>query len=183
MNDDFLLKFKAAAQKNLKNRKDPRFRKVLGFLVAKGFLHTNFEVCLLPNQRIAIEDAIWAGKNVEPRILEVLPAAVYRLNKHFDYDPKVHRELAKAIEAGLQGTEGAFYEIPARKLKPWFDLKLKDGRTKKVQDLKVTKTFRFHANNIAKLKLIKEKTGKTETQILEELIETWQGESSFTKIR
>ena len=61
---------------------DRRFRESMGFLVAKGFLKTNFPVPLLPNKRLRLEDVLWAGTHVEPRILEVLPAAVLRLEQH-----------------------------------------------------------------------------------------------------
>ena len=47
----------------------------MGFLVRKGFLHTNKTIPLNPNDHIDLSDAVWAGRVVEPRILEVLPAA------------------------------------------------------------------------------------------------------------
>jgi hypothetical protein len=89
--------------------------------VAKGFLHTNQPVQLLPNVRINIEDAIWAGKNVEPRILEDLPAAIIRIGRHFNYEPKVHLELRKIIEALAENTEGEFFGIPGEKIRPWLN--------------------------------------------------------------
>ncbi len=74
--EEILKRIVAKAKVDAKMRKEPRFLKVMGFLVAKGFLDVNYPVPRLPNQRLLLEDAIWAGKNVEPRILEVLPAAL-----------------------------------------------------------------------------------------------------------
>jgi len=54
----------------------------MGFLVAKGFLYTNKKIPLNPNEHINLKDAIWAGRFVEPRILEVLPAAYERFKKY-----------------------------------------------------------------------------------------------------
>ena len=89
-----LKRIAAAARKDQGLRHDPRYLNTMGFLVAKGFLRMNQPIHLLPNQRLHIEDAIWAGQRLEPRILEVLPAAVSRLPRHFDFDPLRHRELA-----------------------------------------------------------------------------------------
>ena len=75
-------KISKLAQEDKKRRLDPRYLKVMGFLVAKGFLYTNKKIPLNPNEHINLEDAIWAGRFVEPRILEVLPAAYERFKKH-----------------------------------------------------------------------------------------------------
>lgn len=67
------------------------------FWLQKVFLQTNLEVALTPNKRLRIDDALWAGQNVEPRILEVLPAAVLRLERHFDLNAAKHKELAGVV--------------------------------------------------------------------------------------
>jgi hypothetical protein len=68
-------KINKLAQQDKNRRLDPKYLKVMGFLVAKGFLYTDKKIPLNPNEHINLEDAIWAGRFVEPRILEVLPAA------------------------------------------------------------------------------------------------------------
>ncbi|CAB1076551.1 hypothetical protein JY97_09665 [Alkalispirochaeta odontotermitis] len=80
---DLIKKIKQIAQRDMRHRLDPRFLKVMGFLVAKGFLHTNKKIPLNPNEHIDLKEAVWAGHVVEPRILEVLPAAYERFKKHF----------------------------------------------------------------------------------------------------
>ena len=47
---------------------------------------------------INLKDAIWAGRFVEPRILEVLPAAYERFKKHFSGDADTIEKLEKIIE-------------------------------------------------------------------------------------
>ena len=115
--EDILKQAKIAAALNKKNRRDPRYLRAIGFLVAKGFLFTNQQIPRTPNIRIDIEDAIWAGENVEPRILEVLPAAVMRMKKHFNYNPVVHTELRKIIELLKKNKEGEFFGILTDRLR------------------------------------------------------------------
>src|SRR5688572_24526243 len=93
-----LKKIKQAARRDRKKRLDPRYIRTMAFLTAKGFLFANRRFPQWPNLRLQIDDAIWAGKNVEPRILEVLPAAVLRLGRRFDFDPNKHKELDKTLE-------------------------------------------------------------------------------------
>ncbi len=151
-------------------RKDPRYQKVMGFLVAKGFLHTNEKIHLRPNARIKIEDAVWAGKYVEPRILEVLPAAVMRLQKHFDLNTCEDHELKNAVKKLVEKKEGQFYGVDLKKIEPWLNLKLKDGRVKKMVDKKIMKSFRLRPETIETLESLKNATGKSEAEIIEKLV-------------
>lgn len=165
---EFLKKIKILARQDNRNRQDPRYLHTMGFLVAKGFLYTNTKLPLRPNARLKIDDVIWAGQNIEPRILEVLPAAVLRFKAHFDFDPKKHVELHLAFNAIKKNLEGDFFGIKITKLKPWLNIKLKDGRTKQVADRKITKTFRFHKTILIKLqKLVEEGKFSNQTAALE----------------
>lgn len=166
---DFLKRARREVARLNRNKKDPRYTRTIGFLVAKGFLHTNRELPKIPNIRINIEDAIWAGQNVEPRILEVLPAAVMRLEKHFDYDPRIHLELKRVIEQLRENGEGEFFGIPAEKMRPWLNIRLKDKRTKRLDEKKVIKTFRLSPATIERIKDLKTKMKISETDLLEKL--------------
>jgi hypothetical protein len=170
--DELLKKIKVKAKHDARKRQDPRFKRTMGFLVAKGFLQTNFEVQKLPNQRLLIEDAIWAGKNVEPRILEVLPAAVLRLEKHFDLNAEKHKGLARVVNQLREGiVEGdEFFEIPFKKLKAWVNLPLPDGRTKVQSEKKLMKTFRLSPKAVATLEQAALRAGRSITEVLEERI-------------
>ena len=173
MNKETLLrKIKAKAKVDEKNRHDPRFLETMGFLVAKGFLKTNLEVPLLPNKRLHIDNAVWAGLHVEPRILEVLPAAVLRLAKHFDLDPVKHPELAGVVDQLRNRKEKGkvFCGMPYEKIKIWADLPLRDKRMKSMTEKKVIKTFRLDPRALARLKKRAQENNCSETEILEKLL-------------
>ncbi len=173
MNKDALLrKIRQSARQDESNRQDQRFLDTLGFLVAKGFLKTNIPVRRLPNKRLRIDDAIWAGMNAEPRILEVLPAAVLRLGGHFDLDSEKHPELARTVERLRRGEEHGdpFFGIPFEKLGVWVKFALRDKRVKPLTRKKVLKTFRLNPRAIERLREIARNSGTSETSALENLL-------------
>lgn len=169
---DLLKKIKEKAKQDVKNRKDPRFLTIIGFLVGKGFLRVNYPVAEVHNKTIAIDDAIWAGLNVEPRILEVLPAAVLRLEKHFDLNADLHPALYDIVTALRKKVDKdlAFHGIPFAKIKIWADFPLRDGRVKPVSEKKITKTFRIKPSTQEILKKMARQNSCTETEIFEKLI-------------
>jgi hypothetical protein len=173
MNKNVLLKkIIELAQRDKNRRLDPRYLKIVGFLVAKGFLYNNRKIPLNPNEHMNLEDAIWAGRFVEPRILEVLPAAYERFKKHFSGDADTIENLEQIIDSIRQkdNQKIEFYGIPIEKIKPWFFIRLRDRRSKSLDKRKVSKTYRFKPETVAILKNLKEQTGQSETEILEKLI-------------
>lgn len=165
-------KIKEKAKQDKKNRADRRFLDVMGLLIAKGFLKTNLPIFPLPNKRLYIEDAIWAGQNVEPRILEVLPAAVLRLGKHFEFNPGRHKELVEIL-AQLRKRESAgpaFFGIPYSKVRIWTDFPLRDKRVKSIEEKKVVRTFRMNPLALTRLRQIAKEKGTSETSVIEQLI-------------
>lgn len=173
MNNKALIeKINILVQQDEQRRLDPRYLKVMGFLVAKGFLHTNLKIPLNPNAHINLEDAVWAGRFVEPRILEVLPAAYERFKKHFSADLDTVKKLEQIIECVKQkdNQEITFHGISIDKIKPWFFIRLRDGRSKSLDERKVSKSFRFKPETVDILKSLKDQTGKSETEILESLV-------------
>ena len=165
-------KINKLAEQDKKQRQDPRYLKVMGFLVAKGFLYTNQQIPLNPNAHLNLRDAVWAGRFVEPRILEVLPAAYERFKKHFYGDRDIIEKLAQIIECIKREdyNEIDIYGISVEKIKPWFFIRLRDGRSKPLNKRKVSKSFRFKPQTIKELKRLKNQTGNSETEILENLI-------------
>jgi hypothetical protein len=172
MTSKLIAKIKRAARQDQKKRKDLRYHKVMGFMVAKGFLSTNQTINPQPNARIAIEDAIWAGKEVEPRILEVLPAAVLRLPDHFIGDLSLFTDLAAVLKAmrALSAEGPDFYGISYKKCLQWLDLPLRDKRTKVFQQKRKIKTFRLRPETLSLLKELAQSTQRTETDLVENLI-------------
>jgi hypothetical protein len=63
-------KISVLAQQDKKRRQDPRY----------------------------LKDALWAGRIVEPRILEVLPAAYERFKKHFSGDADTIAKFEQVIK-------------------------------------------------------------------------------------
>lgn len=171
-NKELLAKIKKAAEKDKAKRRDVRYLRAMAFLVKKGFLRANqnFEKWYLG--RLIITDAIWAGENLEPRILEVLPAAVLRLPKEFILNDKTPKELLNAIDALKNNKENGprFYGIEYKKYKVWLDLPLKDKRTKPVVEKKIMKSFRLTPAAIEKLKLRQKETGLSGAEIIESLL-------------
>ncbi len=64
-----------------RQRRDPRYRRVLGRFVAAGLLATNEQTEPHRNP-ISVADTLWAGE-VEPRILELLPALLIKKPSFF----------------------------------------------------------------------------------------------------
>ena len=149
-------KINRLAQQDKQRRLDPRYLKIMGFLVAKGFLHTNTKIPLNPNEHINLKDAVWAGRFVEPRILEVLPAAYERFKKHFSGDADTIEKLEQIIDCVKQkdNHEIDFYGISIEKIKPWFFIRLRDGRSKSLDKRKVSKSFRFKPETMRYFKKI-----------------------------
>jgi len=168
----YIKKIKEIAQKDKRRRLDPRYLKVMGFLVAKGFLYINKKIHHNPNGHINLKDAIWAGRFVEPRILEVLPAAYERFKRHFSGDAETVEKLEQIIDRIKQKSDHKieFYGISIEKIRPWFFIRLRDGRSKSLDERKVSKTFRFKPETVDILKKLKDQTGQSETAILENLI-------------
>ncbi|OGQ34068.1 MAG: hypothetical protein A3F16_08405 [Deltaproteobacteria bacterium RIFCSPHIGHO2_12_FULL_43_9] len=171
--DRLLKKIEKKAIIDEKHRWDTRFLQTMGFLVARGFLKTNQKITSLPNIRVNIENALWAGKNVEPRILEVLPAAILRFPRNFDVDINNYPEIVRAIKKiklNVDLEEDELYGIPLKKMVPWVNLPLPDRRTKPYDERKEMKTFRFKRSTITLLKSIASHKGISETEVVENLI-------------
>ena len=168
----FIKNITEIAQQDKRRRLDSRYLKVMGFLVAKGFLYSNRKIPLNPNEHIYLQDAIWAGRFVEPRILEVLPAAYERFNKHFSGDAATIAKFEQVIHSirHKDNQSSEFFGIPIEKIRPWFLIRLRDKRSKSFDKRKVSKTFRFKPETVDILKNLKDRTGQSETEILENLI-------------
>jgi len=174
-NKKILEQIKSSAIKDDIYRKDIRYKKAIAFLVRKGFLKTNLAFENYYNSKIKVTDLIWAGQKVEPRILEVLPAAAARLPKSFIFDETKYKRNLQKVVLDLQdnkktGTD--FLKIPYAKLKVWMNLPLNDGRTKVTDQKKIMRTFRLNPETIYKMKLLKKKNGTSEADIIERLVKT-----------
>ncbi len=152
MNKNIIDKIKQAARRDAKKRKDLRYLQTMTFLTRKGLLKTNqiFNVHL---PRLDANDAVWAGVHVEPRILEVLPAAILHFPKAFTglkKLPKTLIEIIYLIQDDAKEGPG-FHGIEFNKMKFWANIQLKDKRTKPNKEKRQTKTFRLRPELLKKL--------------------------------
>lgn len=174
--NEFLKKIKIKAEQNKINREDLRFKKTIGLLKAKGLLQTNLGIAACTGAKIEFKDALWAGRNVEPRIIEVLPAAIIHHRANFlglDDVPKEFQVIVKAIRNNLKNGPD-FEGIAYAKMKHWANLQLKDKRTKPAKDLRRPKTLRLKADTIAKLqRIIAAGKAKDLTSAFEEAVEKY----------
>lgn len=169
---ELLEKIRRKAKRAAKLRRDPRYRYVMGFLVQMGFLHANQEFPRGGNRRIAIRDAIWAGQNLEPRILEVLPAAYARLEKRFDATAEELLPLNLVVQNLRDGRPDgpAYMGVPYEKLRIWFTLDLLDKRTRTPAEKKVACSFRLRPDVLVQLERLATADKTNMTAILEKLI-------------
>lgn len=170
----FIKKIKAKAKQNKLNREDLRFKKTIALLKGKGLLDTNLKIHPAPQIRIEVQDAIWAGKNVEPRILEVLPAAILHYKKNFLCTKPLPAELEEVLQAiQTDAPNGPPFEgIPYEKMKHWANTQLKDKRTKPTKDKKLPKYIRLQVRHLNKIKaLVDSGKFKDQTSAIEAAIE------------
>lgn len=170
-----LEKIKKAAQADARKRQDMRYKRAMAFLIKKGFLKANENFESFYFAKLDVQDLIWAGKNVEPRILEVLPAVVARLPKavRFMNLNRDETNLKNTVQDLLQNKEEGrnFLNMPYRKIKVWMNLRLNDNRTKPADQKKIMKTFRFAPETLRRLQQLKKLKGfKSETDLIEALI-------------
>lgn len=173
MNNKIIAQIKKAADKDAKNRKDIRFKRTMALLTRKGFLKTNDKFDAYYLRKLNINDVIWAGENVEPRILEVLPAAVARLPRAFTIGVKKEAVVLNKVVKDLRenketGTD--FLNIPYAKIKVWMNIPLSDKRTKPAVAKKKMQSFRLNRETINKIKKNAAKKGVSDAAFLEELI-------------
>ncbi len=167
-------KIKKKAALNEAHRKDIRFIKTIAVLKGKGLLRTNLPIAATKSARLDINHAIWAGRTVEPRILEVLPAAILHFPKTFlnlaNMPPDLEK-VVKMIRANKEDGED-FEGIPFAKMRHWANTQLRDRRTKPVETLKQTRTFRLRQDAIDKLaKLVEAGTFPDQTSAIEAAID------------
>jgi hypothetical protein len=110
---DFIARAKRQLRRIERRRRDPRFTQVLGRLIQAGYLTTNSEV--EPNDTaVSVADALWAGE-LEPRILELLPALLVNAPSLFEDTEKLPDDLAEVVHALRRGAlPNDFRGIPGR---------------------------------------------------------------------
>jgi hypothetical protein len=154
-------------QIELKKKADP----ILGFLVRKGFLLTNIETTY-SGQKLNVLDVITVAEEVEPRVYEVLPAALIHFPATFLHREQLPPELASiitAIKKGLNSYQD-YKWVKYKDMKRWADRSISDKRVKKISEKRVSRTYRLTPNIIKKIKSQATKLQITETEYVEQLV-------------
>lgn len=142
-----------------KARRDPRYTKVIGRFTSEGLLEAPGVV---PTRgMVTLEDALWVGE-VEPRVLELLPALMIRRPKllaHHEALPDDLREVVSELRRGRAHT--CFRSIEPQKYAPWLE---RLGRKKGMPS--VLKSFRFTTEDAAILEALSRRWGVGETEAI-----------------
>lgn len=156
----------------LNKKMDPRATKTLGFLVAKGLLWTNQD--LKPYLgKLKITDVLWTAQNVEPRVYEVLPAAMIHFPKTFIgtvHLPNQIQVIIENIKKNHFNPTDQWMGFPLKKMAKWANQPLKDKRTVRLSEKKKNKTFSFSPMAEKTLKAKAKTANLTQTDFLEQLI-------------
>lgn len=155
---------RARAQRRLarieRARRDPRYARVVGRLRALGLLVTNFEV-EDPGTPISVADALWVG-NVEPRVLELLPALVVKAPATFEDVRQLPGDLAEVVRALRRAeTPPDFRGVPGESLAHWLP---RVGRKQRLPSC--LKTFRLKHEDLVLLRRLARELGSTETDVI-----------------
>ena len=140
-----------------RGRRDPRYRCVIGRLKAARLLATNYEVPDFRG-RITVADALWAGE-LEPRVLELLPALVVKKPSLFVDPTNLPEDLANAVRS-LRRNQApeAFRGIPGSDILKWLPRVGHRGKTPSR-----LKCFRLTAEDLSLLEELSRERGLSET--------------------
>jgi hypothetical protein len=161
INAEIIQKRAKQRRERLRNaRRDPRYRQVLGRLVAAGALGTTEGI---PPYKapVKISDALWAGQ-VEPRILELLPALIVKRPSLFIRGEPLPDDLRDAVAALRKNLiPNDFRGIPGPALQRWVPLV---GHRNKLPSR--LKAFRLQAQDHALLDKISKTLGLSHTDVV-----------------
>ena len=151
---------KKRARRNARRRADSRFRRVLGRYVAAGLLQTSEDI--EPHrERVRVEDVLWAGE-VEPRLLELLPALLIKKPGMFVDPRQLAADLEEAVRALRHNREPeTFRGIQGATLLKWLPLV---GHKRKLPS--ELKTFRMQRDDLELLLRLQRELGGSQTSIV-----------------
>jgi len=146
--------------------------RILGFLKAKGLLIVP-KAPPQPNVKLNVEEVLQFASEHEPRVLEVLPAAIIHFPRTFLHQENLPTELKTIIDSIRKGEKKGpdFRGIRYKNMLRWAQKELSDKRTVPLSEKRVMKSFRFKPTTLLQLKQLAEKSQSSETQIVEKLLE------------
>ncbi|MFH1018185.1 MAG: hypothetical protein V1798_08405 [Pseudomonadota bacterium] len=140
-------------------------------MIAKGLLRAE-DIPPLPNAKFNVRDVLWVAEHVEPRVLEVFPAAYLHFPRAFLRHKDLPPDLVRIIQTvkRQQPNVADYRGIRVRDMIRWANRVLPDRRTRPTRAIRRNKTLRLRPEVIAHLSSLAVRTGKTETRVVEELI-------------
>jgi hypothetical protein len=143
-----------------RREKDPRFLRVIGRFVREGLLLVNHDVPVTMDA-VSVPDVLWAGE-VEPRLLELLPALIVKRPSLFTDVRALPDDLADVVTSLKRDREpAAFRGIPGAAVQRWLR---RVGRKGKVPSR--LKSFRFTADDQRLLAHLVEKLAVSESEVI-----------------
>ena len=143
-----------------RRRADVRYRRVMGRLIGARLLTSN-EALPSYGGPVSVRDALWAGE-VEPRILELLPALLVKCPSMFTHGDALPEDLATAVGSLRQSREPQeFRGIPGRSLLQWLP---RVGRRGKLPSR--LKSFRLQAGDVELLDRLSAELRISQTAVL-----------------
>lgn len=170
---DRLKKLKEIKKKRDRAIATDRFQNIAYFFNQKGLLVFANKPRVIRGKNIDINDILWAAK-FEPRIIEVFPAALIHFKKKFTNTEKIPKKLNLIIELIKKDEHlGPDFEaIKYSDMKRWANIKLKDKRTKPLENQKKLYSYKFDTHINEKLEDLAHKLNLTKTEVLEKLIQS-----------
>ena len=156
--------FKERARRRLtvlrRRTRDPRFSTVMGRFTRDRLLVTNRAFKPYSNP-LVVADVLWAGE-VEPRLLELLPALIVKRPSMFVATTELPPDLAEAVKSLRRDqTPHDFRGIPGRDIHQW--LRRVGHRGKAPSRLK---SFRFKPADQRLLEHLAKALGVSETEVV-----------------
>lgn len=143
-----------------RRRRDPRYVRVMGRFVAEALLFTN-ELLPAHHEPLEIGDVLWAGE-VEPRLLELLPALIVKRPALFKDLSALPEDLARVVSDLRRDREPPpFRGLPGAAVYGWL---ARVGRVGKVPAR--LKSFRFTPEDQRLLAQLSKTLGLTETEVI-----------------
>lgn len=172
-NKKIIEKFHKQAQKLQALRSDKRYTEVIAFLAAKGLLQSNnIDAQYKRGQKIPLKNFLWAATNLEPRIYEVLPAAILHFPSSISLRENMPEELKQVLIALRTGeNDGPGYmHASYSELKRWADIPLRDKRAKPISQKKIARTYRLRPETIERIRAKSEELGISDAEYIERML-------------
>jgi hypothetical protein len=151
--------------------KDKHTEDVLGFLVAKGLLIAP-NITPRPLVKLDLKAVIRVGLEIEPRVIEVLPAALLHFPKSFRNTKKLPKKIREVLDHIQEDrTDGpSLAGIKYEDMRRWANTPLKDLRVVPENKRRIMKSIRLSPDTLKILKTKAREAGVSETEYIENLI-------------